>query len=191
VDVARGELGVYLTSAAGTSLIASFAQPLWLYNDTASAVTLPAGAVRMEVTGRYQVSAQGAAQASAQLAINLASGTSDVSIFAQLLGRVSQSINFIAFAPASTHSSTNAAIAAPTVTVIAADRTSLRVDITTPQFTLPAGGVAQIWPSLNGASPSAGNTLDFLTVPARLCLTLPPGVRLLDNSVNPLNWSCP
>lgn len=192
VDVARGELGLYLRARALNSLYLDF-QPtaLWLYNDSASPVTLPAGALRMRISGSYTLPAQATAVVDAQMQLLISSTTTTV-FTASLVGGVRHSNGPSGAAPAITSTSNNALIDPPTVSVSTAERSMLRAEIASPALTLEPGGNLRVAARLRGYDPvTAGATIDFLTVPVRLCLSLPAGVRLIDNSLSPLNWNCP
>lgn len=192
VDVARGELGLYLKAGALASLYIDFyPTALWLYNDTAAPVNLPAGAVRMKVEGSYALPAAATAVVDASLWLLVASATNARST-ASVTGGVRHTNGPAGAAPAVTGTSNNALVDPPAVLDLNFGRTFLRAEIASPAITLPPGGNLRVSPRLRSYNPvTAGSTIDFMTVPTRLCLTLPPGVALASNSILPLNWTCP
>jgi hypothetical protein len=190
VDVGRAELGASLMSGSGTNVYAFIGTPnvLTLSNLGPGSVTLPAGAIRMDVNGSYRFATN--AQLSNESTFTLTwRGSSTISASAFVVHTLTGAG---AQAPSVNRSSTNAGqLATPVVTVGSYGTAGLRFVIASPALTLAPGQRVELQASVNMRLASGGGAMDFLTTPARLCVDPAVLSQLVTNAAQAAAWACP
>jgi hypothetical protein len=181
-DLVRGELRLLAlptSSAARPALAVGIGDnaPLQLVNMGAAAVELPAGALWLELEGRYVLPAGTGLDWTAELLLDYGPDPAF-----QPVGRVQHVVNNSLLAPLASSS------AGMEVQVASGDRSGLRATIASPAITLPPGRTLTVAARMALAAADAQARVDFSTVPARLCLNLPADVVLEDNSLRVRNW---
>jgi len=182
VDLGLGQFGVFLDSTgpinvyAGTGHVA----PVFVFtNNSATPVVLAAGDLKFVVDGTYRTVNGGFLASQAILSVfTTGSGANPTASLGHAVRGTQSSPSDVG----------KTVSGGATIDVIQADATALKAQLLMPQLMIPAGGALSVAPTLAATNVIGGDSIDFLTVPAKLCLTLPPGMTLESNIKVPMNW---
>jgi hypothetical protein len=182
VDVGLGQFGVFLDSTGPTNVYAGSGHDTSIFvftNNSATPVVLAAGELKFVVEGSYHTVNGGFLASLAALSIfTTASGANPTASLGHTVRGTQSSPSDVG----------QTVSGGATIDVIQADATALKAQLLAPQLTIPAGGALFVTPLLSVTTVIGGDSVDFLTVPAKLCLTLPPGMTLESNFKVPMNW---
>jgi hypothetical protein len=182
IDLGLGTLGLSVDSSAGTFIFAGNDdgyRPLIFTNRSATnPLVLAAGDLHLEVNGSYIVVDGG----NLSVSVSLSARTSGSPL--QAGATVSQQINGPQVAQSTVFKGEQNGA---TVTLHQADAFGLNASLVMPQLTIPAGGTLTVHYYLNANGASGGDSMDFLTVPVKLCLRTST-LLLSNNLAVPMNW---
>jgi hypothetical protein len=195
VDVARGQIALYhsadytdkVNGGLGTS-----GRSMIFVNGTDQPIALPAGAIHFELNGTYRFVAGGSLQMNAFLALTFPTGVGFNTTTA--IGTLAQTVSnqTVHVPPMTDTPPTTSATGGIQILVTQGDRNGLRASLQSPGMTIPSHQTLVLTAQLNATTATGTDaSMDFSVTPAQLCLNLPAGVTLINNSVDPLNWSCP
>lgn len=177
--------------ATGSIAYAGLQQPLIFTNNTGAAVTIAAGALRARIEGTYSVpvpvnQTEGVEASLAATMLLQQGAVSTLAQFGHQTGKIDRGGGNIETTNLFTvGSETNGA----SIVVTEATEARLLVELLMPAITLAPQESVELHFSIQPYSVFAvGATSDFATIPAKLSLTLPPGVTLDHNGAVGLSW---